>query len=190
MVASNAQKVSTARTLIKIDKNGTKYFQVDACPRCNGTGKYEMTTIDSFRCWKCGATGYFPHIEKEYTPEYAEVLAQKGKERHLKKQKERLPQEIKRRGFDDENSSIFVVAGDTYPIREKLKKAGAKYDSWYGWYFKDAISAKEWDTNEVKFSDIFTINDYFCVCAKEGAGDILAQAKLKNLKTGGQYGRN
>lgn len=173
------QLVSTERTLIKIDKNGTKHFQVDACPKCGGTGRYEMTTVDSFRCWKCGATGYFPHVEKEYTPEYAAILAEKAKARNLKKNKERLPQEIKRRGFDGENSSIFVVAGETYSIREQLKAAGAKYDSWYGWYFKDADSAKGWNTSEIKFTDLFFVNPYNCIGTNEGAGEIIEQAKTK-----------
>ena len=180
------QLVSTERVLIKIDKNGTKHFKVDACPKCGGTGRYEMTTLDNLRCWKCGATGYYPHIEKEYTPEYAAILAEKAKARELKKNKERLPQEIKRKGFDGENSSIFIVAGETYPIREKLRAAGAKYDSWYGWHFKNAESAKGWETTEIKFTDLFFINQYNRIGTKEGAGEIIEQAKIKNQNLGGQ----
>ena len=171
------QKVSTERVLIKTDKNGTKHFQVDSCPKCGGTGIYDMTTLDGKRCWKCGATGFYPHVEKEYTPEYAAVLAQKRRDKELQRKRERLPDEIRRRGFADENASIFVVKGETYPIRGKLKAAGAKFDYFYGWYFRDAASAGGWDTSEVKFSDIYTINEYLCVCTKESASEILENAR-------------
>ncbi len=171
-------KVSTERKLVKIDKNGTKHWQVDACPKCGGTGVYWSRT-DDMTCWRCGGTGYSPYIVKEYTPEHADVLAKKQRERGLKKNKERLPQEIKYRGFKDENSSIFIVAGNTYPIKKQLSEAGARFHSWYGWYFSDAKDAKDWDTTEIKFSDIYTINEYFTVVAKEGAGEIIEKAKQK-----------
>ena len=42
-------------TLIKTDRNGTRYFSSNVCRKCGGTGYlngYEH--IDGARCWRCG----------------------------------------------------------------------------------------------------------------------------------------
>lgn len=63
---------------IGTDKNGTKYYQEDACPKCGGTGWIPFYHyVDGGRCFKCDGTGLFIHTIKEYTPEY---LAKKAKE--------------------------------------------------------------------------------------------------------------
>ena len=60
------------------DKNGTKYYQEDQCPKCGGSGYIPFYHhVDCGRCFKCDGTGLFVHTIKEYTPEY---LAKKQKE--------------------------------------------------------------------------------------------------------------
>lgn len=61
-----------------MDKNGTKYYQEDNCPKCCGRGWIPFYHyVDGGRCFKCNGTGLFTHMIKEYTPEY---LAKKQKE--------------------------------------------------------------------------------------------------------------
>lgn len=75
-----------ARTLIRIDRNGTKYWADDTCKRCGGAGQRSEWYYTGMTCWECGGTGRTdPHIEKEYTPEYEAVLAERRAEREAKK---------------------------------------------------------------------------------------------------------
>lgn len=75
-----------ARTLIRIDRNGTKYFADDTCKRCGGAGERSEWYYTGMTCYECGGTGRSaPYIEKEYTPEYAEALRERRAEREAKK---------------------------------------------------------------------------------------------------------
>jgi len=76
--------------VIRVDKNGTKYWYDTKCPKCGGQGYiYGYDYIDGGRCWKCGGTGMFETTWKEYTPEYAEKLTQRRIKRKLKGAEER-----------------------------------------------------------------------------------------------------
>lgn len=75
-----------ARTLIRIDRNGTKYWADDTCRRCGGAGQRSEWYYTGLTCYECGGTGHAaPRLEKEYTPEYAEKLAVQRAERAAKK---------------------------------------------------------------------------------------------------------
>lgn len=64
-----------ARTLIRIDRNGTKIWSDDTCRRCGGEGGRSDWAYTGYTCYECGGTGRStPHLEKEYTPEYAAKL--------------------------------------------------------------------------------------------------------------------
>lgn len=78
--------------LIKIDKNGTKYWEgFTECPRCSGVGIYYIGTVngrpqpswvDEGICFQCGGSGKVIGKWKEYTPEYeAKLEAQRAKRR-------------------------------------------------------------------------------------------------------------
>lgn len=76
-----------ARALIRIDKNGTKYWADDTCRRCGGAGERSEWYYTGLVCFECGGTGRVtPRIEKEYTDEYAAVL----KERRLTREARKL----------------------------------------------------------------------------------------------------
>jgi len=70
--------------LIKIDRNGTKYYEgMITCDRCGGKGIYFIgvcngqlvpSWVDRGVCFKCGGLGKVHGKWKEYTPEYAEKL--------------------------------------------------------------------------------------------------------------------
>lgn len=71
-------------TLIRTDRNGTKYYQgMITCDRCNGLGLYatgvcnghlRITHVDNGICHKCGGEGKVLGKWKEYTPEYEAKL--------------------------------------------------------------------------------------------------------------------
>lgn len=73
--------------LIKIDRNGTKYYEGEVeCDRCQGKGIYYIgvcngqlvpSHVDQGVCFKCGGSGKVSGKWKEYTPEYAEKLEAK-----------------------------------------------------------------------------------------------------------------
>lgn len=75
-----------ARTLVRIDKNGTKYWADDTCKRCGGEGQRSEWYYTGLTCYECGGTGRTdPHIVKEYAPEYATLLAERRAERKARK---------------------------------------------------------------------------------------------------------
>ena len=75
-----------ARTLIRIDKNGTKYWSDDTCRRCCGQGALNEWAYTGYTCWECGGTGHSkPRLEKEYTPEYEAKLTSQRLLREAKK---------------------------------------------------------------------------------------------------------
>ena len=80
--------------LIRIDRNGTKYYEGDVpCTRCGGEGVYIMgmcngqpvlSPVDNGICFKCGGTGTQHGTWKEYTPEYEAKLEARRKARREK----------------------------------------------------------------------------------------------------------
>lgn len=75
-----------ARQLIRIDKNGTKYWADDTCRRCGGAGQRSEWHYTGLTCWGCGGTGRAKcRVEKEYTDEYAAVLKERRANREAKK---------------------------------------------------------------------------------------------------------
>ena len=149
-----------AKTLIKTDRNGTKHYHVDECPKCGGTGKYKNTTLDNFRCWKCGGTGYYPHVVKEYTEEYLAKKAEKDHAKWLEKNLKELPANIKRNTpFLTIEQPIYVVKGNTYKIKDELKANGARFSQAIcAWVFDKPTD--EYETVELNFNDYWFINKY------------------------------
>ena len=122
-------------TLIRVDKNGTKYWEDDTCPKCGGSGRLpEYVDIYDGVCFKCSGSGKFHHTWKEYTPEHAAKL----EERRLNKLRAKAPAAnaklFKVNGFN-ENGEMWIALGDTFTIKEELKAAGAKFDYVFFWHF-------------------------------------------------------
>lgn len=121
--------------LLKIDKNGTKYWAESKCPKCGGKGYiYGYEFIDGGRCWKCGGTGIYETTWKEYTPEYAQKLEERRIAKARKGAGEANEKFLKREGFSADGKA-WVVIGDTYARREELKASGAKWNGLLGWHF-------------------------------------------------------
>lgn len=92
--------------LIKIDKNGTKYYEgYRTCDRCEGRGIYVIgvcngrlvpSPVDSGICFKCGGSGKQLDKWKEYTPEYEAKLEERRRKRREKQEEERAKLEAER----------------------------------------------------------------------------------------------
>ena len=124
--------------LLRVDKNGTKYWMSTECPKCGGNGNiWYYSHVYAGQCFMCGGTGYKEHTWKEYTPEYAKKLA----DRRLAKARAKAPEInaefFKKMGMDEEGRT-WVVMGNTFEIKDELKEAGAKYNQLFGWHFDHA----------------------------------------------------
>ena len=138
------------KKLIKIDKNGTKYYSDCTCQRCGGKGRISYYGyIYNGICFECNGSGVSKErITKVYTPEYAEKLEAKRQEKALKEKEAKIAEllahedeELERLGF--KNGKTYCVCGDTFAIKNQLKEAGAKFSPELGWHFAELNSDYE-----------------------------------------------
>lgn len=153
------------RVYIRTDRNGTKYFADYTCKRCGGQGGLPQWIYTGYTCYECGGTGVAakPEIFKEYTPEYAAKLEERGSKAREKKRLERieqiknkLPEIYQDHGFSSEGK-IYVVTGNTYEIREELKAAGAKwFSALRSWGFTE--DTDKYPTVQISFDECYTVD--------------------------------
>ncbi len=154
----------------KVDRNGTQYFASNVCRKCGGKGFiYGYEHIDKARCWQCGATGREnkPYTWKKYTPEYSEKLAEKRRQKQMTKAPETNRKFLEKHGFD-ENGKTYIVAGDTFSIKDTLKASGAKFDSLFGWHFNcsdNGFNCFELSVDEIAFKNY--VGEYYFVGTEE-----------------------
>ena len=123
------------KTLVKIDKNGTKYWHDDTCPKCNGRGYlYGYEHVAGGVCFKCNGSGKHGHNWVERTPEYEEKLRQRRLAKARKEAPEKNAKFLKAFGYA-EDGRTWVVMGNTFEIKDELRAAGAKFDHMLGWHF-------------------------------------------------------
>ena len=143
--------------LIRIDRNGTKYYEETQCPKCGGNGYingYEH--IEGGVCFLCGGTGNYTTHWKEMTPEYAQKLADRRLAKARAKSAERNAQYLKKLGFS-EDGKAWIVLGNTYEIKDELKAAGAKFHNLLGWHFDhedNGFDCFEISTDDVMYETI------------------------------------
>lgn len=151
------QKVSKEPILVKTYKDGSKKYRVDACPKCGGIGYlHGYEHIDGARCWKCGATGYFPHEYIEASEERIERQQEKNKSKLIDMAEKKNSEFFRYNGFNDKGKS-YIVLGNTYDIRDELKSLGGKFDYVSGW--KIPNDTEKYDTIEIDVSDVAETND-------------------------------
>lgn len=150
------------KTLIRTDRNGTKYWQIEeTCPRCGGRGDYIMGGLNYGTCFLCGGNGLHEYKSKEYTPEHeAKLIAAKQKKQakqmeERKKYEDEHRQEIIESRYQQngcgKNGVGYVLTGNTYPVKDEIKKNGGR------WVFGvwicpveikgDGVKAKQIDLN-------------------------------------------
>lgn len=130
-------------TLVKVDKNGTKYWFDPRCPKCGGRGYiYGYEHIEGGICFMCGGRGLSDRgtTWKEYTPEYEAKLEARRAAKRIKNAEARNIDTYKSYGMS-ESGEVWVVLGNTYSIKEMLKTAGARFNCQFGWHFDHETDA-------------------------------------------------
>lgn len=115
-------------TLIKVDRNGTKYFSgLVTCSRCGGAGGAKQWAYTGWTCYECGGTGKVAGTWKEYTPEYEAKLEERRRKRAEKYQREH-EQEIRERQEDRAKEEAKKKAEqERKEAEERAEKAKSQY---------------------------------------------------------------
>ena len=145
--------------LIKVDKNGTKYYMSTVCPACKGTGVIPHYYYnENGRCFYCGGSGTKVQKWKEYTREYEQIL----QERRLRRLAKKAP-EVNKKFFEANNFSedgfTWCVVGNSYSIKDELKNAGAKYRVGLGWHFATEYHQDGVQTVKVSRDEVMDIDN-------------------------------
>lgn len=115
-------------TLIRTDRNGTKYFEGDVtCPRCGGAGGAVQWSYTGWTCYECGGTGKVVGRWKEYTPEYEEKLFQRRKARAEKWQQEHAEEIARAEAERKAKEEADRIAKEKAEAEEKERKARSQY---------------------------------------------------------------
>lgn len=124
-------------TLIRVDKNGTKYFEgLAECPRCSGAGIYYIgvlngkllpSWVDQGVCFQCGGSGKVQSKWKEYTPEYEAKLNARREARFAEQQKRIAEEEAKRRAEREAKEEAERQAKAAKEAEEAARKANSKH---------------------------------------------------------------
>lgn len=143
------------RTLIRTDKNGTEYYHcVGTCCKCGGAGRIEhFSWYEDGICFDCGGTGMNSWEEKVYTEEYQEKLRQRQIER-IKKNRPAHDQKFFKENGISEDGNAWIVLGNTYLIKDKIKEKGGKFNGILGWHFDHEVD--EFETVKLTATDMFT----------------------------------
>lgn len=143
--------------LIRIDRNGTKYYEDNCCPKCNGNGYIEgYEHIEGGVCFLCGGSGFHTTHWKEMTPEYTEKLRQRRLAKARKEAPSKNAKFLKKNGFS-EDGKAWVVLGNTYEIKEDLKADGARFNNLLGWHFDHADNG--YDCFELSIDEVASISE-------------------------------
>ena len=149
-----------AKTLIRTDRNGTKYFEEEvACMKCGGHGYLGyFHSIENGICFDCNGSGKLIEKTKEYTPEYAVKMQAKAEAKAAKYAAEFEARQAEkaaaiRSKHADENGVCWYVLGNTFEIRDRIKEAGGIFEPVNGWHFSKKIEG--FDLQPVNFADLY-----------------------------------
>lgn len=137
---------------------GKLYTRVKCrCGRCGGTGVFKTFGT----CYECNGAGYVIKETRLFTKEEKEKY-QKEKaadENAFEREQLTYENEAKRnwllRNNFNENGDTFIVMGDSYAIKDKLKSLGFKYSDYIKWHA--ATPCEDWDfmTKKVNVNDFY-----------------------------------
>ena len=167
---------------IRTDRNGTRYFSDSTCPRCGGRGRLDCYGyVEGGICFECGGSGISKEtIIKVYTPEHAEKLrlqrearAKKVAAEREEKAKADRPVKLKSLGFSCEGEEwvVYRVLGETYSIKDTLKKLGCRFNSSIGWY--SGIKLDDYETQRLTSSEVLTDSVYIEWKSKDELKELL-----------------
>lgn len=164
------------KKLIRIDHNGTKYYEeLIPCPRCsrgnksNGiyytgvcNGELIPSHVDAGICFQCNGSGVFLEKTKEYTPEHEAELQKAREKREAKRRAEAQARAdernlawLRKEDFSDDGF-VWIILGDTFSIKEELKELGCRFNGLLGWHSSRELS--EYPTAKLTADDCFDRN--------------------------------
>lgn len=124
-------------TLIKTDRNGTKYYEgMITCDRCGGEGIYYIgvhngrplpSHIDQGICFKCRGLGKVEGKWKEYTPEYEAKLEARRAAKREAQQKAWEEEEAKRQAELEAKKEAERIAKEIEEAKIAAEKAISQY---------------------------------------------------------------
>lgn len=149
------------KTLIKVDRNGTKYYDVTSqCCKCGGKGVIKHFIHNQAGvCFDCKGYGVIHTIEKEYTPEYATKLAERRAAREAKKEAEKQSKLQEQWNELFKYGKVWIVLGNTFRIKDEIKQDGGFYDMNIGWYFTNKPEDGKYEVIEAIAEDAFNIEE-------------------------------
>lgn len=125
---------------------GKLYTRVKCqCGRCGGTGIYKNFGT----CYECKGSGYVIKETRLFTKEEKEAYqkAKAAEDENFEREQLTREQEAKRNWLEynnfDKDGNTFIVLGDSYSIKDKLKSLGFKYNNYIKWHY--AIPNEDWD---------------------------------------------
>lgn len=137
---------------------GKLYIRVKCqCGRCGGTGIYKNFGT----CYECKGAGYVIKETRLFTKEEKDVYqkAKATEDEIFEREQLTREQEAKRNWLEynnfDENGNTFIVLGDSYSIKDKLKSLGFKYSNYIKWHC--ATFSDDWDfmVKQVNVNDFY-----------------------------------
>lgn len=139
--------------LIRVDKNGTKYWGNNTCQRCGGQGEADQWRHTGLVCYECGGSGVSrTRVWKEYTPEYAAKLEARRKKKFDAQMEKRRAEADKlnaeyysAHGYTPDGRT-WVVLGNTYKQRMELPLLGCVF-SIIGWHIDHPIDRPTLEMN-------------------------------------------
>lgn len=137
--------------LDRIDRNNTHYYTSTRCPKCGGTGYISYYNhVQSGVCFLCGGDGRYDTKVLVRTVEYQNKLNERRLEKARKTAGARNAEYLRRQGFSADGKT-WVVMGNTYEIKDKLKAVGCKWNPEFGWHFDHEVT--DFDTVTVSIED-------------------------------------
>lgn len=115
-------------TLIRTDRNGTKYFEgLRTCPRCGGAGGSNAWAETGWTCYECGGRGETFQKWVEYTPEHEAKLEAQRKRRAAKKLAEWEKREAEREAERKEREERERKEREAAEEAERIERAKSNF---------------------------------------------------------------
>lgn len=127
------------------------------CPKCGGSGNYQNFGT----CYRCNGAGYVIEETRLFTLEEKKVYeeAKAAEESDFEREQITAEQEAKQNWLErnnfDKDGNTFIVVGDSYSIKDKLKSLGFKYSDYIKWHC--AVPNEDWDfmIKQVNVNDFY-----------------------------------
>ena len=156
------------------NEKGRLYVKVKGvCPRCGGSGHYSYNQMDGTRCYGCMGSGISiqkvrAYTEKEYTRMQAanerarakKEAEKEAKARDLVENATKYKHEVALKlGFGENEKAYLVYGDDTFAIKDRLKKLGARFDPTLKWFFAEEVALPEgYKLCEMSFDELYNYN--------------------------------